>query len=207
MRSTLLISVSLAIAAATVVSCKSLSRPVSAQTRTSPTRNAAPDRGIEEWIGVYSSPKEIAGFSGTVLVLETDDGDALSYRMHHYSDALKDLFEQDERYGGCLTTGAELFLPEANGHYDHEKKPQLSASITRYTLLIINGKRVLMRDDALHVYRRQNKLYDYGILIQTNEKPDPLLDLKTVMRPSIKILYNDREKPWRDPFVHGPNAR
>jgi hypothetical protein len=64
-----------------------------------------------------------------------------------------------------------------------------------------------MRDDALRAYRDNNKLYDYGILVRTDDVPSLLLDLKTVERPSIKSLYDDPSKPWRDPYVHGPNAR
>src|SRR5688572_15950183 len=89
----------------------------------------------DDWVGVYASPSEITGFSRTVLVLEKDDLPQLAYRMRYRSDRVSvNAIEQDELRGRCMTSGTELFLPSADGYYDDEKKPQLTASIDRYTV-------------------------------------------------------------------------
>jgi hypothetical protein len=160
-----------------------------------------------DWIGVYASTGEIGGFAGTVLVLEKELRDDIGYRLRSYSDrsSTHDI-KQDEQRGRCLIDGRTLYLPEAYG-YMHDGEPQLLASITRFTLIEINGRNVLMRDDALRAFREENKLYDYGILIKVKDQADILLDLRKVEHPSITVLYSDPAKPWNDPFVHGPNSR
>lgn len=161
-----------------------------------------------DWLGVYASTSEIGGFTGTVLVLEKNlMGKDIGYRLRFHSDvSWSAAIKQDERGGGCLIEGRALYLPEADG-YMHDGKPHLRASIKRYTLVEINGRRVLIRDDALSAFRNQNKLYDYGILVKVQDQADILLDLTKVEHPSIKVLYADPNKPWDDPFVHGPNDR
>lgn len=42
----------------------------------------------------------------------------------------------------------------------HEGKSQLLASITRYTLTEINGRKVLMRDDALRAFREVKAVWN-----------------------------------------------
>ncbi len=64
-----------------------------------------------------------------------------------------------------------------------------------------------MRDDAYNAFIKENKLYDYGILIRVASIVDPFLDLDEVEHKSIKELYDDKKKTWNDPFVHGPNER
>jgi hypothetical protein len=89
----------------------------------------------------------------------------------------------------------------------NEGRPRFLASITRYTRVEINGRKVLMRDDALRAFRKENKLYGYGILVEVKDRADFMLDLRKVEHPSVKVLYSDPSKPWNDPFVHGANAR
>jgi len=36
---------------------------------------------------------------------------------------------------------------------------------------------------------------------------DLMTELSEVKRPSIKLLYSDPTKPWKDPFIYGGNAR
>jgi hypothetical protein len=160
-----------------------------------------------DWIGVYASASEIGGFAGTVLVLDKELRNDIGYRLRSYSDVSSvDDIKQDEQRGSCLIEGQVVYLPEAHG-YMHDGKPQLLASITRYTRMEINGRKVLMRDDALRAFREQNKLYDYGILVKVNDEAGVMLDLRKVEHPSIKVLYADPARPWNDPFVHGANSR
>ena len=51
--------------------------------------------------------------------------------------------------------------------------------------------------------RKENKLYDYGILVKVKDQADFMLDLGKVEHPSVKVLYSDPAKSWNDPFVHG----
>jgi hypothetical protein len=160
---------------------------------------------LDDWVGVYSSPEEIGVFSGTVLVIEKDD--ELHYRKRFYSDVVSaNDIKQDVRTGGCLADGDRLFIPEAYGYY-RDGKPQLLASVERFTRASINGRIVLLRDDAREAYESEDKLYDYGILIKIADKADLMLDLDEVKHESIKLLYTDKTKGWKDPFVHGPNER
>jgi hypothetical protein len=157
------------------------------------------------WVGVYASTSEIGGFSGTVLLLEQKDGN-VEYRMRRHSDVSSNLdIPQDELRGTCLTVGNTLFLPEAYGFFN-DGKPILLSNVTRYTHIEINGHRVLMRDDALRAFRTDHKLYDYGILVKVNDKPDRV-DIQKVAHPSIKMLQSNPNVPWQDPFVPGPNNR
>ena len=112
--------------------------------------------------------------------------------------------EQDEKWGSCLVDGDALYVPEASG-VARDGKAFLMASIDRYTLRTINGRVVLMRDDAFHLFEEKGKLYDYGILIKIDKTLPPGSSLRDVEHPSIKVLYDDPTKPWHDPFVDGPN--
>ena len=157
------------------------------------------------WQGVYAMPSEVAGFAGEVLLLDEEFG-RHSYAMQTYSDMVStDDIPQDKLSGSYLTEGEVLYLPHAI-RYMRDGKPRLLAGIDRYTRVRINGRDVLLRDDALRAYRQENKLYDYGILIKVSDEGG-LVDLSKVERPSIKVLYADPSKPWADPFVHGPNPR
>ena len=183
-------------------------RPANTPGRTATTKHLATTTAShQDWLGVYASPDEVSGFSGTVLALETGSNHGIAYRMHFYSDVSSpDDIEAGESRGSCLTDGRTLYLPVASG-FMIRGKPRLLASIDRYTLVDLNGQHVLMRDDAYHTFRMQNKLHDYGILIKVSDEADVFLDLHKVQHPSIKLLYSDPSKPWKDPFVHGPNDR
>ena len=170
--------------------------------------NATSDPNSNEWIGVYSSPSEIEGFSGTVLVIEKKlFNDDLGYRKSFYSDVeLPDSIDQDITSGSCLIEENRIYIPEAYGFY-RDGRPSLLASIKRYTKVEVNGHITLMRDDAYKAFKTENKLYDYGILIKVSMEADRLYDLDEVEHKSIKILYDDKTKPWKDPFVSGSNER
>src|SRR5262245_57866319 len=85
----------------------------------------------EDWIGVYSSTSEIAGFTGTVVVISEGLTDGLHYDKTFHSDVhMADDIQQDSRSGSCLTEGDRLYLPEAYG-YMRDGKPHLLASIDR----------------------------------------------------------------------------
>jgi hypothetical protein len=159
-------------------------------------------------LGIYSSPSEVGGFTGTVLVLERGVGGDLRYEMTFYSDVVSpDDIEQEIQTGGVLIEGDHVYIPRAHGYY-HDGVPRLLASIDRYTIVTINGHQTLMRDDAYKVYQQENRLFDYGILIRVSDPP-PLFwsDFASVEHKSIKVLYEDPTKEWQDPYVHGPNER
>lgn len=177
---------------------------------TRPATRPAPEPapGLDEWVGVYCSPKEIRGFSGTVLVVEKDyTGEHLRFDMRFTSDfSSADSIRQPEQSGSCVAERHRLFVPRAYGYY-HDGKPVIASSLTRYTRMVVNGHVVLMRDDALEAFTRKDKLYDYGILIRTGRELARRQALREVPAPSIKLLYRDPAKPWNDPFVAGPNER
>jgi hypothetical protein len=156
-------------------------------------KSTAPAANDDDWVGVYSSPEEIGAFSGTVLVIDkSNDGDGPNYRKSFHSDVHVQIvgmsaIEQDVRTGSCLIDGNRIFIPEASG-YMQDGKPELRASIERFTRATINGRVVLLRDDAQQAYESENKLYDYGILIKVADTADLLLDLDEVRHESIKSL-------------------
>ena len=196
------------ILAALSLLCASCAAPA-VDTAGAPATQPAVDEEITEqdWVGVYASTSEVGGFTGTVLALDEKSGKEMGYRLRFRSDVIMlDAIRQDMRRGSCLTEGRVLYLPEAYG-FMLDDKPVLLASITRYTLVEINGHQVLMRDDALQAFREHNKLYDYGILVKVKDEAGPLSDFSKVEHPSIKVLYADPARPWNDPFVHGPNDR
>lgn len=164
--------------------------------------------GENDWVGVYASPSEIGGFSKTVLIVERNPGgDGLGYRMRFQSDVVSDdEIQQDVLRGTVLSEGGKLYVPEASGDY-MEGKPFLFAHLTRYTRCRINAHIALLRDDALRAYERDDELYDYGILIRVADKADWQTDFDGVKHPSIRLLYGDKRRGWKDPFVHGPNQR
>lgn len=167
----------------------------------------APESAADRVLGVYSSPSEIGGFSGTVLVIERGLSGDLGYWKTHYTDVVSpDDIEQDIQAGSVLVEGNHVYIPEAYGYY-RDGVPRLQASIARYTLVKINGHQTLMRDDAYNVYQQENRLYDYGILIKVSDDPPRLHALDEVEHKSIKVLYNDPSQEWHDPYVHGPNER
>jgi hypothetical protein len=166
---------------------------------------------LKSWDGVYSSPSETGGFSGTVLHLYALDEDTLLYRKVFYTDSSSVVngwreIDQDILEGRCLVNGDDIYIPEAQGRRKGSEV-KLEASIERLTRLLVNGYTVLMRDDALEVFRKKNELYDYGILMRVSTESNILADLKKAKHESIKVLYTDPKKDWKDPFVHGPNKR
>jgi hypothetical protein len=154
-------------------------------------------------MGTYATASEIAKFSSTVLVIFTNSDDNLRFRQRRSSDIPNG---PEEQRGLALADGKTLYLPfviaSANG-----KDVDVFSSVGRYTAAKINGRDVLLRDDARVAYEERNELYDYGILIRVDERSGYIVDMKEVQHPSIKVLYADNSKPWNDPFVNGPNAR
>jgi len=146
-------------------------------------------------------------FTGTVLVIEAGSGNALDYRMTFYTDVgSENDIREKYKSGSLLTDGDRLYLPMASG-YRSAEGTHLIASIDRYTRAIINDRLVLLRDDALRAWQHGQRLYDYGILIRVADTPGFVATLDDVKHESIKVLYQDRSKPWKDPFVSGPNER
>jgi hypothetical protein len=164
---------------------------------------------IDDLLGVYTSPREIGRYSGTVLVLRRGFRGEFDYDKRFYSDVQGDGFERPETSGSFIIEGDRLYLPYAFGFYDSDRKPVLISKLDRYAFRRINGKLVVMRDDALKAFESRNKLYDYGILIRVADAPADWysFDLSKAEHLSIKTLYSDSAKKWDDPFVHGPNER
>lgn len=159
------------------------------------------------WIGVYSSPSEIGGFTGTVLSIEEGLRDDLDYRMTYYTDVIiGGQIREKEKRGTVLIDGDKVYIPMADGFLEKDGA-RLDASLSRYTRVNIRGRTVLMRDDALRAYRAENRLYDYGVLIKVAEKLELVAELNDAKHESIKVFYEHPDKSWRDPFVNGPNDR
>jgi hypothetical protein len=190
----------------------SIGTACSKQQSTAPRGIPAPSQPIaattdDSWLGIYSSPSEIGGFSGTVLAIEKDYKGSLAHRMTFHSDVVGgDMIKEREKSGEVLTDGDKLYVATAFG-FMHDGKPSLGADLTRYTRLQIQGRTVLLRDDALQEYQQHNRLYDYGVLIKVSDTVDTLSKLEDAKHESIKTLYIDPSKKWNDPFVNGPNER
>lgn len=164
-------------------------------------------RPEDAWIGIYSSPSEIGIFSGTVLAIEKDRAGHLGYRKTFYSDVQSDdSTSDDEMRGSVRYEGDKLYVHRVSTYRSNGETRQLK-SVDRYTRRIINGRVVLLRDDALKAYEEKNGLYDYGVLIKVANKVDRLTKLDDAKHESIKVLYSDPSKDWKDPFVNGPNKR
>ena len=143
------------------------------------------------WRGIYVSTSEIMGYSGTVLSLGAVKDGKRACRKYFYSDVVN---KPPELPPIIETSGDQLLVTEIRTQ-------------TKYTRLEINGHVVLMREDALKQYKENNKLYDYGILIKISDDPTSAQDLTRVKHPSIRILYENKNADWNDPFLHGPNPR
>ena len=183
-----------------IVGCSERLREQPASKPASIEESAARARAHDDWVGVYSSPDE----NLAVVCINSRD---LNYRRNFHTDVRSpDDIEQDVQTGRCLIDGSRIFIPEAFG-YVRDGKPHLMALVERFTRASINGYVVLLRDDARDAYESENKLYDYGILIKVSDNPDQFLNLDDVKHESIKVLYSDKTKVWKDPFTNGPNER
>ncbi len=139
--------------------------------------------------GVYATPGEISGFSGTILELK--DG---KFRYWFYSDV-----------GGL----DEPKYP-VSGYYEFTEGKVLlrggRVNEREWFVDVVNGTPVLWRDDAIKVWKKNRKIYNYGVLLWTrNDIPDD--DVDKLERLPVSTLYSAEKKKqvkeWRDPFVHG----
>lgn len=140
--------------------------------------------------GVYATPGEISGFSGTTLELK--DG---GFRYWFYRD-IGGLDEPEYSITGKyeLQDGKVLL-----------RDPQVNQR--QWFVDVVNGTPVLWREDALETWKRDQKIYDYGVLVWTgNEIPND--DPYKLERRSVRNLYSAEKKKeikaWKDPFVDGP---
>lgn len=139
--------------------------------------------------GIYATSREIAGFSGTIL--EISDA---KFRYWFYSDV---------RWSGepeYPISGKALFQNERVVIEFHPEREEVWFPDE------INGVQVLLRDDALEAWKKESKIYDYGILIKTDYKR--VDENAKFERPSITVLFdeemNKRLKNRIDPFITGP---
>jgi hypothetical protein len=153
---------------------------------------AAVVRGPDVWAGVYSTPSEIGGFSGTVLAIEVDAAGQLFCRKWFHTDVNPETndFEGKQVYAR-LTAAGDTLVVDGDA----------------YTRMTLQNRTVLMRPDALSAYQKRNELYDYGILIKVSDTVPADLKLSTAPHESIKCLYTDPSNPWADPYVRGANER
>ncbi|HSU68806.1 MAG TPA: hypothetical protein VLJ39_18135, partial [Tepidisphaeraceae bacterium] len=107
--------------------CADGSHPATRSPEAAPVRaarEAATPPTAEPWDGVYASPSEIGGFSGTVLALDSTAG-FLRDRMRFYTDVRDaDAIDEPVKSGSPLVEGDHLYVPEASG-YTREGKISL----------------------------------------------------------------------------------
>ncbi|HLX61876.1 MAG TPA: hypothetical protein VKX17_11385 [Planctomycetota bacterium] len=166
----------------------------------------------ESWFGVYTEPSEVAGFSGTYLWLRKSSFGEAEFSLYSYSDVgmPRSPIDNNFKQGEVLTDGEKLYLPSGFGYAlspNRSEKLSMHYLLTRYTRVHINGRTVLLRDDAMDAFRKNDELYDYGILIKIADDPESVEGVKEAKRESIKVLYREASKGWKDPFVFGPNER
>lgn len=137
--------------------------------------------------GIYCTPDEISGFSGTVIEFKGN-----SFRYWFYTDVEGFLDTPKYPLTGEYTVQDETVVLDNETINQREWSP-----------LVFNGIPVLLRPDAMRHWREQNRIYDYGILIKVDGK---VSDDGKIARPSVKEIYDARkkDKEWKDPFVHGP---
>ena len=159
----------------------------------------------DSWHGIYVSTTEISGFSGTAISLGPLENEKRTYRKDFYSCVSTDRPELPpviETNANELTITERYEFRSDDGTLYDPLEHQ-----TKYTRRKINGHIVLLRDDALKQFERNNKLYDYGVLVKISDDHDSIDDLSTAPHPSIRDLYENPDSGWNDPFVHGANSR
>ncbi len=149
--------------------------------------SAADSKNLDSWVGVYATPRETIGGSGTVLLIGKV-GDRFHYRRTYYTDVqFYSEIDEIEKFGIPLLDEGKLYLPMANG-FSHEHGTQLSASVARYVQRKVNGRVVLISAEAERAFDQGDRLYTNGILIKTEVEPTLVLDLNTVAHESVSVL-------------------
>lgn len=133
--------------------------------------------------GLFLTPKEIAGYTETMLLLQDQH-----YQYWFYSD-LRGQHEPQYPIKGAFSFDGENI--RLDGEHVSQKE---------WRLVNINGVQVLMREDAYSLWIKEGQLYDYGILIYCPPAPDNT----RLENPSIRVLVDDAASDWKDPFVHDP---
>ncbi len=140
--------------------------------------------------GVYATPSEISGYSGTTLELK--DG---NFRYWFYTDVRGPDEPEYPITGKYKFQDGKVIL----------NNDEVNQSV--WFVDVVNGIPVLWRDDALKTWKQEQKIYDYGVLVwsENNVPEDGLYELE---RTSVTELYSAEKKKqikeWKDPFVHGP---
>jgi len=130
---------------------------------------ASDDKGID---GVYVLCEEVKGFSGETLELKNG-----KFRYWFYTDyiVVGDKQPQYPLKGAYSVEGNTLVLNNKEIH-----SPQR-------TLDIINGVRVLWRDDGLKAWKKDRILHPYGVLIYAGKTNKAGANFRK--KPSIKLLH------------------
>ena len=128
--------------------------------------------------GVYSMCEELAGYSGEVVELK--DG---KFRYWFYSDVSTGREPKYPLIGEYRVSGDALTL----AHEEIHSKVR--------TIAVVNGVDVLWRDDGLKLWKKDQRIHPYAILIRMPGLTD---GSKVDARPSLDLLYTkemkDREK-------------
>jgi len=139
--------------------------------------------------GVYSMCEEVAGYSGEVVELK--DG---KFRYWFTSDVSTGREPEYPLSGEYRVSGDTLTLVHDQIH----RKDR--------TIAVVNGVDVLWRDDGLKLWKKEQRIHPYAILIRMPGKKD---GSKVDARPSLEILYTqamkDREnKEYEERFNDQP---
>lgn len=133
--------------------------------------------------GIYVSTSEIRGFTGTILELKSG-----KFRFWFYSDV------------GSNDTE----LPEAGTYTVKDGSVQLSTGRSWY-VGNVGSIGLLWRDDALHAWEYDERIYDYGILMRTDAAvPAHWWEIECPSIDEVKRALGRPTPNWRGPFVVGP---
>ena len=146
------------------------------------------NENVKPYRMVFATSSECSDFSGTILALHDNKFKYWFYTDVSFPDEEKIIYPIEGKYS---STDDSIIL----------HSPDVNQLVWYKTS--INGRDVLMREDALRYWKDRNLLYDYGILIRCLQIPS---DLEKVKRPSITVLHDNdmkRNHPvWKDPFLH-----
>jgi hypothetical protein len=160
---------------------------------------------LVSWLGIYATPREISGYTRSVLSIEPGLDGKLQYRLLYQSDVdIQDSIKQDVYRGDLIVEGENAFVPVAEA-YMKDGKVQITSRVQKYTKITLKGTIALFREDSLLIFKDSGKLYDYGILIRLDETEASQRELEDLQLKSIKILYHDPTMLWKDPFVEDAN--
>ena len=118
--------------------------------------------------GVYTTPREVAGFFGETL--EFQDG---RFSQWAYSDVSLPRPVKYPVHGTYRVEGGYVILEGADVHSP------------RRLIVEFQGHRFLLREDSVQAWQSAQKLYPYGCLLRTDIRPEALTFTN---RPSVMLF-------------------